>query len=68
MKVKELIKKLAVQDPEAEALLSWDLGYGKVRSVRSMELYRNPDYSEWEGEFTEHKQGRRKVMPSVVVN
>ena len=52
MKVKELIQKLSIFDPEMRVVLDgYECGYDEVEKIRMIRITPNPSPKDWEGEF-----------------
>ena len=56
MKVKELIEKLALENPELKVVVNgYECGYDEVEMCRSVKMNKNTrvDEKTWEGEYEE---------------
>jgi hypothetical protein len=54
MKVKELIARLAIEDPEMRVVVNgYELGFDEPETVRYVNILPNLTKKDWEGEFDE---------------
>jgi hypothetical protein len=54
MRVKELIARLAVEDPEMRVVVDgYEQGFDEPDNVRYVNMIPNPTKKDWEGEFEE---------------
>lgn len=52
MKVKELLSRLAIEDPEMRVLVDgYELGFDELDHVRYVDIVPNLTKKDWEGEF-----------------